>query len=51
MSYMFILDLIIHLLSSDGEKVRTYKTLSVLESYKMTSNAVSATSYTLKHKL
>jgi len=41
MSYMFILDLIIHLQSSDGEKVCTYKTLSILESYKMTSNAVT----------
>jgi len=38
---MFILDLLIHLQSSDGEKVSTYKTLSILKSYKMTSNAVT----------
>jgi len=41
MSYMFILDLIIHLQSSDGHKVHTYKTLPILESYKMTSDAVT----------
>jgi hypothetical protein len=34
---MFILDLIICLQSSDGKKVCTYKTLPILESYKMTS--------------
>jgi hypothetical protein len=41
MRYMFILDLIIHLQSSDGQKVGTHKTLSILDSYKMTTNAVT----------